>query len=181
MTNIFIIHGAYGHPGENWFPWLKVELEKKGCKVFIPKFPTPEKQTLPEWMKVLEVYRPQITKDTIFVGHSLGVPFILNLLEKFTVKAAFLVAGFCTLPENQFKEGMRTFVKDFDYAKIKQNCKHFSVYHSNNDPYLPLTLGEELADRLDIDLFLVKGAGHFNESAGYKQFPILLKGIEREI
>jgi len=181
MTNIFIIHGAYGHPGENWFPWLKAELEKKGCKVFIPKFPTPENQTLEQWLKVFEVYKNHVNKDTIFIGHSLGVPFILNLLEKFPAKASFLVAGFCTLPENQFKEGVRTFVKDFNYSKIKQNCKRFSVYHSDNDPYLSLNLGEELAEKLDVDLFLIKKAGHFNQKTGYTQFPLLLKGIEREI
>jgi len=28
--NFFIFHGIYGNPEENWFPWLKKELEKKG-------------------------------------------------------------------------------------------------------------------------------------------------------
>jgi predicted alpha/beta hydrolase family esterase len=46
MANIFIIHGSYGNPDENWFPWLKKELEQEGHKVFVPKFPTPEDQSL---------------------------------------------------------------------------------------------------------------------------------------
>ena len=28
MTNAIIIHGAYGSPEENWFPWLKMKLEE---------------------------------------------------------------------------------------------------------------------------------------------------------
>ncbi|MEK6937549.1 MAG: DUF4202 family protein [Nanoarchaeota archaeon] len=178
-TNVFIIHGAYGNPEENWFPWLKAELEKLSCKVFVPTFPTPEHQTLEDWMEVLKSYQKEINKDTIFIGHSLGVPFILHLLEKFKVKGTFLVAGFCTLPENQFKEGMRSFVKYFDYQKIKCNCKNFSVYHSDNDPYLPLSLGKELAEKTGVKLTLVKNAGHFNEKAGYTKFPLLLEEIKK--
>ena len=41
MANIFIIHGTEGYPEENWFPWLKKELEQKGHIVFVPQFPTP--------------------------------------------------------------------------------------------------------------------------------------------
>lgn len=115
MVKLFIIHGAYGHPGENWFPWLRKELETLGFQVFVPRFPTPENQTLDSWMKVFSQYK--LDEETILVGHSLGVPFILSLVEKFKVRACFLVAGFCTLPENQFKEGMRTFVKELDYAR----------------------------------------------------------------
>ncbi|GAG44616.1 unnamed protein product, partial [marine sediment metagenome] len=35
MTTL-IIHGTYGHPKENWFPWLKEELEILGEKVYVP-------------------------------------------------------------------------------------------------------------------------------------------------
>ncbi len=46
MTNVFIIHGAYGHPEENWIPWLKSKLKELGYRVFVSKFPTPENQSL---------------------------------------------------------------------------------------------------------------------------------------
>lgn len=56
METAFIIHGVGGHPEENWFPWLKKELEKIGYRVFVPKFPTPEGQTLTNWLKTFEPY-----------------------------------------------------------------------------------------------------------------------------
>ena len=92
MTNVFIIHGAYGHPNENWFPWLKSELEKLGCKVFVPKFPTPENQSLENWLKVFKDYKQYLNENSIVVGHSLGPAFLLNILENLDkpIKAAFL-------------------------------------------------------------------------------------------
>src|SRR3989344_4874506 len=94
MANVFIIHGVGGYPEENWFPWLKKQLEQLGHNVVVPQFPTPENQTLSSWLEVLEQYKQFLTPATIFVGHSLGVPFVLNILEKYPAKAAFLVAGF---------------------------------------------------------------------------------------
>ena len=38
---------------------------------------------------------------------------------------------------------------------------------------------EELAGKLGVKLTLVKGAGHFNEAAGYKEFPLLLEKIKK--
>ncbi len=56
MTNIIIIHGTGGDPNENWFPWLKSELEKLNCRVLFPKFPTPENQSLQNWLNVFKDY-----------------------------------------------------------------------------------------------------------------------------
>ncbi|MEW5996424.1 MAG: alpha/beta hydrolase [Candidatus Micrarchaeota archaeon] len=178
-SNIFIIHGAYGYPGENWFPWLKSELEKLGCRVFVPKFPTPENQTLERWLKVFQDYEKYIDGNSIVVGHSLGVPFLLSVLERKPAKAAFFVAGFCSLPENEFAEIMTTFVeKKFDWKAIRDNCKKFYVFHSDNDPYVPLEKAEELAKNLGTEIILVKSAGHFNEKAGYTKFEMLLEKIK---
>ncbi|MBI4127249.1 serine hydrolase family protein [Candidatus Peregrinibacteria bacterium] len=178
MTNIFIIHGSGGTPQDNWFPWLKSELEKQGHHVIVPQFPTPGNQTFEKWLEVLKNYEEFLTPETIFVGHSLGATFILKILEKFPAKAIFSVAGFIGKLGNEFDEINRDFVKQsFDREKIKQNCKHFEIFHSDNDPYIKLEKAEELARFLGIKVTLMPGAGHINESAGYTKFPLLLEKI----
>lgn len=179
MANIFIIHGAKGDPEENWFPWLRGKLELLGHQVFVPQFPTPENQTLFNWLSVLESYKQYLTSETIFVAHSLGVPFLLNVLEKYPAKAAFLVAGFFGKTGNEFDNTLKTFAqKTLDWQQIKKNCQNFVVFHSDDDPFLRLEKGQELAEQLGVALTLVKGSGHFNETAGYQTFDLLLEKIK---
>ena len=181
----FIIHGAYGKPDENWFPWLKKKLEEQGHEVYLPEFPTPKNQTLENWMEVFEEYLPKVDEETIFVGHSLAPAFILSILEKLNVqvRASFFVSGFIgLLGNNTFDEINESFVtKDFDWNRIKENCRKFYTYHSDNDPYVPLEKGKELEERLGAKFTLVEDAGHFNEKAGYTEFYRLLADIIREI
>jgi uncharacterized protein len=182
MTNIFIIHGAYGNPEENWFPWLKSELEKLDYKVFVPKFPTPENQSLENWIKVFDGYKQHLKENSIVIGHSLGSAFLLNIVENLdkSIKAALFVSGFLDLSGNpDFDNINRHFIeKSFDWQKIRQNCPKFFVFHSDNDPYIPLIQAEKLAKNLDVNVILVKNAGHFNEKAGYYKFDLILEKIK---
>ncbi|MFT4303876.1 MAG: RBBP9/YdeN family alpha/beta hydrolase [Candidatus Woesearchaeota archaeon] len=180
MVTIFLIHGAYGNPNENWFPWLSEKLQELGHKVIIPKFPTPENQKLENWLDVFNKYSKDVDKNTLFIGHSIGVAFILNLLEKYKIKAGLFVSGFCEKIDLQaFDEINETFLKDFDWNKIRLNCKKFVVYHSDNDPYVPLDYGKKLSKNLKVRLSLISGAGHFNEKSGYLHFPDILEQIKR--
>jgi uncharacterized protein len=180
---VFIIHGAYGTPNENWFPWLKAELEKQGHEVVVPQFPTPENQALENWMNVMEPYISTFNSDIVLVAHSLGPAFAISLLERINVKirACFFVAGFIgKLGIEEFDSINSTFTeKEFDWEKIKQNCAEFFVYGSDNDPYVPLEMEEEFARNLGTKLIAVKGAGHFNKKMGYAEFPRLFEDINK--
>jgi len=184
MANVFIIHGSYGNPDENWFPWLKKELELLGHKVFVPKFPTPENQSLNSWKEAFKVYEEFLNKDSIVVGHSLGPAFLLNILEDRNepIRAAFFVAGFVSdLGNESFDEINRTFVdRNFDWQKIRRNCGKFFVFYSDNDPYVSKEISEDLAQKLGVEPELIKNAGHFNEKSGYNKFELLLERIKEE-
>ncbi len=174
--NVIIIHGVGGHPQENWFPWLKENLEREGHKVEIPQFPSPER--LSDWLEIIDNYN--IDKDTIFVGHSLGVPFILNILEKSMCHSAFLVAGFVGKLNNQFDHVTKTFAqREFNWDKVRKNCSHFEIFHSDNDPYVKIEKAYELKDKLNCELSVIKNGGHLNQSSGFTTFPQLLEKIKK--
>jgi len=178
----FIIHGTYGNPEENWFQWLKKELEKLGHQAFIPKFPTPKKQSLKIWMEEFKKYMNVINSETVFIGHSLGPAFILSILEQLDCKigACYFVSGFIgSLNNEEFDKLNKTFMnKSFEWEKIKRNCNKFIMFHSDDDPYVSIEKAKHLASKLNAEFNIIKGAGHFNEDSGHTSFELLLKKIK---
>lgn len=183
-TKVFFIHGAYGNGTENWFGWLKDKLESEGYEVIVPVFPTPKDQTLENWRKIFSSYEHLVDEHTIFVGHSLGPSFILDILERVTarVKACFFVAGFCDLLGHEIDEINRSFVdRDFNWENIKKNCEQFYVINSDNDPYVDVMLGKELACNVGVEMTLREGKGHFNKAADMTEFDELLDLIKLSV
>jgi uncharacterized protein len=183
QRNLFIFHGTEGHPEENWFPWLKGELETRGCQVFVPQFPSPPvvPAKLNEWFDVLKNYEQYINEDTILVGHSLGGVFALRVLEKLKhpVRAVFLVgAPIGIKPLRNYDRDLSFSGFDFDWQNIKNKTNNFFVFHSDNDPYVALANGEKLARELGVNLTFIPNAGHFNAKAGYLSFPQLLEKVK---
>ena len=183
-NNVFIFHGTEGYPEENWFPWMKEQLEAKGCKVIVPQFPSPPAvpAKISEWFKVLKNYEQYINENTILIGHSLGGVFALRLLEqlKHPVRAVFFVGtpiGIKPIANYDRDNGFSGF--DFNWPTIQSNSKHFDVFQSDNDPYVSLGNGKQLAKELGVELTFIPNAGHFNKNAGYLSFPNLLKKIRK--
>lgn len=185
MANVIIVHGTGGNPEGNWFPWLKSELEKLNCRVFVPRFPTPEDQSLENWLSAFKDYRQYLNGDSIVVGHSLGPSFLLSVLEnvKEPIKSAFFVSGFTGLLGNAEYDALnRSFVtRRFDWGRIIKNCKRFYVINSDDDPYVPLEKGRELAENLGTEVIVLKKAGHINKESGYVRFDFLLKQLKKEL
>jgi len=186
MSKVFIIHGSYGNPNENWIPWLRRKLEEEGHTVFVPEFPTPKNQSFNSWWDEFGEYYHHIDEDSILIGHSLGFAFILSIIESLDIpkpmRACYFVSGFTGLLNNpEFDKINKTFTtKEFDWEKIKENCEKFYIFHSDNDPYVPLEKAKELAEKLDVQPVIIKNGGHFNEKAGYTKFKLLYDKI-REI
>ncbi|MBI5553373.1 MAG: serine hydrolase family protein [Candidatus Diapherotrites archaeon] len=180
MRNAFIFHGTGGFPEENWFPWLKQKLETNGFNVIIPRFPTPENQTPETWFHVFKQYEKIYSPDTILIGHSLGGSFLLRVLEKIPIqiKAAYLVATPIGIPP------IKNWLSDlpfnghpFEWKTIRSRAEKFTVFHSDNDPYVGLENGKELAKQLGVKLTFIPNAGHFNAKASYTSFEALYEKI----
>ena len=179
---VVIIHGSYGSSQENWFPWLAKQVRVLGYEPIVPDFPTPEGQTLKRWLDVFEKAVGRLTPDVMLVGHSLGVAFILRVLERTRqpIAGCFLVSGFLGelgLPE--FDKVNADFVTaPVDWKRVRENCGEAHVYNGDNDPYVPLERGKEIAKHLGVGVTVIKNGGHINANAGYSTFPQLLEDLK---
>ena len=78
---------------------------------------------------------------------------------------------------------METIIYDFDWQKLRKMSQQYILVHSDDDPYVPLSHGKFLAEKLSGKLVVLKGQKHFSTSTAglkYKKFPFLLELVDRK-
>lgn len=176
---VVVLHGAHGGPDTNWFPWLHAALDAEAIEVLRPRFPTPQGQSLASWLDAYDLATRSLpSKPTVLVGHSLGAALALRLVERANepFDGLFLAAGFVGalgLPDYD-TINQSFFVGSFDWAGIRERkgtvCR---CWAGDDDPYVPLSRSQEVADRLQAPLEIVPGGGHLNSETGFTAFPQL--------
>jgi predicted alpha/beta hydrolase family esterase len=178
---VIIIHGTEGNPQENWFPWLADQVRLLGHRAIVPSFPTPENQNVKTWQAAFDKQAGPLDRHTILVGHSLGAGFILRMVEeaKEPVLGTFLVSGFIgALGLADFDPlNAPFFERPFNWERIRTNAGIIRVYNGDNDPYVPLEKGQELAHNLGVELTVINNGGHINASAGFVKFERILDDL----
>jgi len=180
--NVIIVHGAYGHPEENWFGWLKRELNALNIECYVPQLPTPEEQNLAMWLEVFaQTCSHLIHPGTVMIGHSLGAAFILRWLELHpsSLSSVVLVGGFLgVVGDEKFDSINSSFFKTpFNFQQIKRRAQEFICYYGNNDPYVTREEFDFITHHLKAKKIIISNAGHFNTASGYSQFPHLLNQL----
>lgn len=192
-----ILHGSYGSDAGNWTPWLKKQLEDAGVSVLAPQFPvddwdeaikmgkerfTPKNQSLESWVVAFEELLPKLDLDNLTVyAHSLAPLFILHILHRYPsliIQNAYFVAPFLgkigdNWPIEKVNESFYS-PSTFDYERFRNQIKKAVVIYSDNDPYVKPKYAIEFADKIQAELLLLPGLGHFNTEAGVNQIPGLL-------
>jgi predicted alpha/beta hydrolase family esterase len=141
--------------------------------VYVPQFPTPPvvPAKINEWFEVLKSYEQYIDGNAIIIGHSLGGVFALRILERLqhSIKAVFLVGTpIGVQPILNYDRDSSFSGFNFDWQNIKTKAKNFVVYQSDNDPYVSLGNGEQLAKELGIELDFIPNAGPQRWTFQYK-------------
>lgn len=180
MKKAFILHGTFGNPEENWFPWLKDELIRNEYQVFVPAFPTPENQSLNTWLEVINKYVNKMDENTILIGHSMGSTFIFNILQTYKIKVnnLYLAAAFDRSLDHPIDELAKTFLEEgFDWSRIQSRFNKCYMFSGDNDKYISIDIPVDIAKNLNADLEIIKGGGHLNATSGYTKFELLLSKI----
>lgn len=126
-----IVHRWDGTPKSDWYPWLKMQLTKRGWEVIVPAMPNTSKPEIKAWVKRLQevVGKPDV--ETFFIGHSIGCQTIMRYLatlpKEAKVGGVIFVAGWFTLRGLESKE-MEAIAKPWlktpiDFAKVKEKTK----------------------------------------------------------
>ena len=173
MSHVLLLHGIDSTPQDNWFPWLRTELENQGHTVTAPHLPTHNDLQPEEWISQVA------KKPDIIIAHSLGCVVALKLLEKWSMDKAILVAPVWGPSDHQYTHIVDRFVsQDFDFDLIRENCSKIHILHGNDDPYTPLEQVERLAKELGTDIEIVERGRHLNADAGYEAFPRIVEFLD---
>jgi len=182
MKNALILHGTGASPQDNWFPWLKKELQSRDWKVWVPHLPQADRPNIKRYNKFLLSDKWEFNQDSVLIGHSSGAVTILGLLQalpkNIKVNTCILVGTFND--DLGWDNLDQLFETPFDWEKIKTKAKKFIFIHSDNDPFCPLDHAKFQAKKLNAKLIIKKGQQHFcvdPSSIKYKQFAFLLELI----
>lgn len=175
-----ILHGTMGSPEGNWFMWLRGELEQIGFTVWLPQLPHAEKPSTREWVDFVKTNCPfEIDENTLIVGHSSGAICATVLAQELSSFGRVIGVSIFHNNDINWEPLDKLFDVEFDFVKLKTVNKKLLFIHSDNDPYVPLSQAEFIANNSGAKLRIIPGQGHFNleVSEKYKKFPKLLEEI----
>jgi predicted alpha/beta hydrolase family esterase len=185
--NVILIHGSFGKPFENWFPWLENKLSVTNeVECIIPTFPTPDKQEFVYWEELLNYYHKigKINDDSIIIGHSCGSVFATKYLTKYNikVKALITVAGYNNfLGGDAFMDSLNKsfYDEDKNLSTIVNLVPNRVSYISDDDPFIPIDVLNHFAEIIQAKKINIPTGGHFNSRAGFDKFEELYNEIDK--
>lgn len=183
MKNYIILPGTGDTPYDNWFEWLKTELENQGFNVCVPYMPQDEFCNYKNWEKVMRalVISGVVGRETTFVCHDISATFITRFLVKnrVNVEGVIAVSPFNKMLGVECDNLNKTFVTKKDtLSKIYRFVKFYHVFVSTNDPIISDADCDEFNKITNAKVHKVTGAGHFDAASGYLKFPEIIELID---
>ncbi len=185
MKNCIIIHGGplTDIPEEPhnlhelyWQPWTKAELTKQNIQTFIPAMPNPWNPVYEDWKEVID--KLPITAESVLVGHSRGVAFLLRWLGETKQQVSKLIM----IAPNMKTDSSNSELQSFYAFEINPSIQTFVldriVFTSENDDLENMESAKFLTEKLDCKVINLPTHGHFiTEEMGGDEFPELIQEI----
>lgn len=180
MKVILIPGNGGGGPNDNWFPYLKKELEGLGVEVVASEFPDNYLARESYWVPFL---KNQLHADdqSILVGHSSGAIAAMRLAETDKLLGTVLVGAYHTDLGITTEKQSGYFDRPWNWDAIKANQKWIIQYASENDPWIPIEEARFVHTKLDTEYHEFLDQGHFGGDYIKLEFPELLGSLKSKI
>jgi len=173
---VLIIHGWGGSDYPHWQSWLAGEIAQRYGTVSFPLLDNPHFPSKNRQMKQIKMLLKEFKPDTV-ICHSLANIIWFHLCEEgeiAQVKRLLLVSP----PSKECN--IKTIKKFFPYnAPENLYAEEAMLVTSTTDPYLTQAQAEKLQQELEIEMLVLKDAGHINSDSAYGKWPWVLEWVKK--
>jgi len=174
---VIFVTGFSETDGEGWPNWLAQKFTENGFEFKLLLMPDPMYPEVSEWVGFLKEQNLEINQHTYFVGHSLGcitiARFLETLPENVIAGGCIFVSGFCSLPKIPLLASFC--ILPLDFSEVRKHAREFVVISSDNDHYVPMSYGAELAGKLGAKFIVEPRKGHIESDI--KKLPSALNSV----
>jgi predicted alpha/beta hydrolase family esterase len=181
MSRIILVPGnGNSSVQDNWFPYIKQEMERLGVTVIAKNFPDPELARSKYWLPFLKDHL-KADEHTVIVGHSSGALAAMRFAEKYRLLGSVLIGTMHTHLniDTEIKSGY--FDTPWDWPAQKKNQKWIVQFASCDDPWIPVEEARFVHEMLSTEYYEYPDQGHFGGDYYKPTFPELLKVLQDKL
>lgn len=159
----------------NFYGWLHRRLHKPPAVTCVLRnMPEPLYAYERVWLEFMEKELGCADGRTVIVGHSSGACAAIRFAERHKVAGICLVSAYTTDQGDSVERASGYFSRPWEWDKVRSNAGFVLQFGSTDDPFLPWSEQQEVADGLGSALFKFEDRGHFMNST----FPELAEALE---
>ena len=152
---IFIHGNDSTHWSFAWAPWLKAELEKLGFETFFETMPDSIIARSEHWLAFLKDH-VKVGENDVLVGWSSGAVAAMRYAEENKIKGSVLVSPSYTDLGDDLEKQSGYYDKPWQWEKIKTNQGNIALIWGDDDPYIPQSEFDFIAQQLNSTFALMR-------------------------
>jgi uncharacterized protein len=182
MNRVVLLHGnGNSHGTDNWFPYIKANLEQLGIVCITPDLPDNILARKEYWFPYF-TDELKLGPNDIVIGHSSGALAIMKYTEDHKLGGSVLIGTYYTDLGYEDEKTSGYFDTPWNWVAIKSNQEWTAIFASPDDPYIPIEEPEYIRDKLNSEYFELKNEGHFGGETHPKlEFPELLSFLKTKL
>ncbi len=188
MKKVLILHGWEWHSNENWFPYVRENLDKSKFEVIIPDLPTTMSPEIDKQLKSIK--NIELNEWDYIIGHSLWGKLALSYIKEKKIKKLNIIYVAPTYPslfdelnldiDKGVLKNLDLYCKsEIDFDTINSLDWNHMLFLSDNDPYINIQSAKDYYWKIDnLDIREFHNMWHFNKWHWLTELPEILEYIK---